>query len=424
MQKEQLEALWHKAETAGIPRRKFLVLLATSGAAAILAACTPKTVAPPEQTPTPSPSPSPTPPTTAATTTPPRVIYKPTPEEFFIPLGTNAETRLEVMASRTYVTPNSLFFVRSHTPTTAPPIDVKTWRLSFEGTGIANPFQLSYDELLAMPSRTVTRYIECAGNGRSFYASLMNKPAEGGQWRLGAYGIAEWTGVSLSSLLERAGIKKTAVDVMPTGADATRVERPMSMAKAMEDDTIIAYLMNGDILPVDHGFPARVIVPGWVGINSIKWVNKITVSETPLFVDKNTNSYVLIGLDYTPQPPAKGPVLTTQVMKSACCLPWPATLKPGPQKVVGYAWTPTGKIARVEVSIDGGKTFRDAMMQGPNIERAGTRWEFAFDAKPGDMTITPRAIDEKGVQYDVAQQKWNQLGYAFGAMVPHPVKVV
>lgn len=342
-----------------------------------------------------------------------------------MPLGANAEMRFEVMANRAYAMPNSLFFVRSHSPTSSPPIDIRTWKLSIEGEGVARPLGLTYNELLAMPARTVTRYVECAGNGRSFFASLLKRSAEGGQWHLGAYGIAEWTGVPLAALLERAGIKNTAVDVMPTGADATRVERPMPVAKAMEEDTILAYLMNGDLLPVDHGFPARAIVAGWVGINSIKWVDKITVSEKPIFVEKNTTSYVLIGPDYQPQPPAKGPVLTSQVMKSACCLPWPATLKSGAQKITGYAWSPAGQIAAVEVSIDGGQTFQPASLTGPNIERAGSRWEFSFNARPGDMTITPRAADEKGGrQYDSSAQKWNQLGYAFGAMAPHPVRVV
>ena len=198
----------------------------------------------------------------------------------------------------------------------------------------------------------------------------------------------------------------------------------MPIAKAVEEDTILAYLMNGEILQPDHGFPARVIAPGWIGINSIKWVGKITVSESPIYVDKNTSSYVLIGPDYPPQPPAKGPIVTNQVIKSACALPWPATLKTGSQKVIGYAWSPFGKIARVEVSLDGGQTFSNANLVGPNIERAGTRWEFTFTAPPGEMTITPRATDDTGNrQHDISQQKWNQLGYLFGAMVPHPVNV-
>lgn len=326
------------------------------------------------------------------------------------------------MANRTYQMPDSFFFVRDHTAYTF--IDVSTWQLSLEGDGVAKPFTLKYNDLLAMPSTTVTRYVECAGNGRSFYDTLLKKPAQGGQWHLGAYGIADWTGVKLSTLLNQAGIKSNAVDVMPTGLDSTNVERPMPVAKAMEDDTMLVYMMNGDILPVDHGFPARVPVPGWVGVNSIKWVGKITISTQPIYVEKNTTNYVLIGPDYQPQGPAQGPPVTTQVMKSACCLPWPAKLSAGQQKIVGYAWSPNGKISKVDVSLDGGKTFQSASLVGSNIEKAGTRWEFSFTAQTGNMTITPRATDDKNnVQYDISQQKWNQLGYLFGAMVPHPVTV-
>lgn len=402
----------------------FWLCLLSGGAAAALTACAPSRAPTPAPVPSPSPVSPPAPPASPPAPTPAtRLIQKPIPDQFFIPLGTNAEMRFDVLANRTYTTPNSFFFVRNHTST--PLIDVKTWKLRIEGEGVEKPLELTYDDLLKMPPKTVTRFIECAGNGRSFFSSLFKKPAEGGQWLLGAFGIAEWTGVPLAELLRRAGIKKTAVDVMPTGLDSQAIERPMPAAKAMEDDTIVAYLMNGEILPVDHGFPARVIVPGWVGINSIKWVGKITVSEKPIFVDKNTNNYVLIGPDYEPQLPAKGPAVTTTVMKSACCLPWQATLNAGFQKVIGYAWSPFGKISKVEVSLDDGKTFRTATLIGPNIERAGSRWEISFNAQPGDMTITPRATDEyNNSQYDISRQKWNQLGYLFGAIVPHPVKVV
>ncbi|MBI4283950.1 MAG: sulfite oxidase [Chloroflexi bacterium] len=414
---QPMTSLWHRAQAAGISRRRFLVLLASGGALAVLSACQAK-VAPVTPPATPSPSTTPSPPAT-----PPRLINKPTPEAFFTPLGSNAEMRFEVMANRAYLMSDSLFFVRNHTST--PLIDIKTWRLRLEGDGVQSPFELNYDDLLKMPTRTVTRFVECAGNGRSFFASLLNKPADGGQWHLGAYGVAEWTGVPLAELLKQAGLKKTAVDVMPTGMDSSGVERPMSVDKATSEDVLLAYLMNGEILQPDHGFPARVIAPGWIGVNSIKWVGKITVSEKPIYVEKNTKSYVLIGPDYQPQPPAEGPIITDQTIKSACALPWPATLKSGSQKVVGYAWSAFGAITRVEVSLDGGRTFQNASLTGPNIERAGTRWEFSFIAKPGEMTITPRATDDKDhTQPDASRQKWNKLGYLFGAVVPHPVNVV
>jgi sulfane dehydrogenase subunit SoxC len=412
IKEQRKEALWEKVQEFGMPRRKFLFLLAAGGATAVLAACAPGT------TTTTSTSP-----TTTSSPAPERLVDEPTPARFFTHIGGgNYEMRFEDMLGQTYLTPNSLFYVRNHT--SAAIIDVASWKLSIEGDGIANPFTLTYDDLFQMTSKKVTRFLECAGNGRSFFGSLLNNEAQGGQWKLGAYGIAEWVGVPMSEILSRANIKSTAVDVMPVGLDSTQVARPMPVARAMEDDTILAYMMNGDILPIDHGFPVRAIVPGWVGVANIKWVGKIIVSTTPLFTDKNTTSYVLVGPDYQAQGDALGPAVTTQVMKSALCLPWPATLKSGQQKVVGYAWSPDGKIDRVDVSLDGGKTFKPAALVGPNIERAGSRWEFSFIANPGSITITPRATDEKGnVQYPASQQKWNQMGYLFGAMVPHPVTV-
>ncbi len=422
LNENQVQALWKKAEIAGIPRRKFLLLLSTSGAAAVLAACTPRTTTSTTTLSTTTAPPASTTPPPTAPAAPP--IIEPTPCQYFIPLGSNAEMRFELMANRTYNMPNSFFFVRDHTATPFPAVDVKTWTLSVSGDGIATPLTLSYDDLLAMPQTTVTRYVECAGNGRSFFASLLNNPAQGGPWHLGAYGVADWTGVRLSDILTKAGIKSNALDVMPWGFDSLQVRRPMSVSKAMEQDTIVAYMMNGDILPVDHGFPARVLTPGWVGVSNIKWVNKITVSTTPQTSDFNTKLYIMVGPDYPAQTPALGPPVNDQIMKSALCLPFPATLNAGQQKVVGYAWSPFGKIAKVDVSLDGGATFKPATLSGPNIERAGSRFEFSFTASPGSMTITPRASDDQGnVQYPVSAQKWNQQGYLFGAMVPHPVTV-
>jgi sulfane dehydrogenase subunit SoxC len=333
-----------------------------------------------------------------------------------------AEMKFELMAMQDYFTNNDLFFTYSRSP--VPVVDLKTWKLSIEGDGVARPLSLNYNELLRLPYTTVTRYLECAGNGRIFYDLLLNKKADGEQWRFGGYGIADWTGVQLAEVLKLAGIKDNAVDVMPVGGDSSLWQRPFPVVKAMEPDTILAYIMNSKILPPDHGFPLRAILPGWVGAASIKWVNKIIVSTRPIHVAGNTNSYVLIGQDYAPQPPAKGPVITTQLVKSACCLPWPAALHAGHQKVVGYAWSPFGSIAKVEISIDGGKVFKPATLVGPNIERAGTRWEFHFDAVPGEMTIITKATDDQGnTQYPLAEQKWNKFGYLFGAMVPHPVTV-
>jgi DMSO/TMAO reductase YedYZ molybdopterin-dependent catalytic subunit len=382
---KQTEALWKKAAAAGIPRDEFLANLNSQGAAAVLDECAKKGV--------------------IASTKPAR-----------------AEMPFELMADQEYYTPNAAFFTFCHA--SPPKVDVKNWRLSIEGDGVENPFTLTYDDLLKLPSKTFTRYLECAGNGRSFYETLLKKKAMGSQWHFGGYGIAEWTGVPLGELLKRAKVKSSAVEVMPVGIDNPPGERPLPISKAIEEDSLLVYLMNNEILPVDHGFPVRAFLPGWVGVASVKWVGKLVVSTQPLHVITNTTSYVLIGPDYAPQPPAKGPVISKQFIKSACCLPWPATLKAGEQKITGYAWSPDGKISKVDVSLDGGKTFQSARLIGPNIEKAGSRWEYTFNAKPGPLTITPSATDERGnTQYDLSQQKWNQLGYLFGAMVPHLVTV-
>lgn len=351
-----------------------------------------------------------------------RLIDKPLPTAYFRPMGSVAEMRFNDLAGRPYGVPNSLFFVRDHVASVV--VDAKTWKLSIEGDGVDKPYTLTYDELLKLPSQTITRYVECAGNGRAFFDTFLKKPAQGGQWRLGGWGVSTWTGVPLKELLDRAGLKKTAVQVMPIGMDQPRVRRPMSIAKALEADTMLVYGMNGGLLPIDHGFPARVLVPGWVGVNNIKWVGTIAVTTQPNWVDWNTNLYIMIGPDYKPEPPAKGPPVNEQVLKSAIALPWPASLKAGPNPITGYAWSPAGKIAKVEISSDNGKTWAEAKLIAPNIERAGVRWEFTYTAKPGDTSLMSRATDDKGnTQGTIAQQKWNQQGYLFGAAVPQPITV-
>lgn len=353
-------------------------------------------------------------------TAPPRPHVKQTPPEMFISHGLNQEMRWEQMYSRGYLTPTSLFFIRNHDP--SPTIDLKTWRLRVEGNGVQRPLELSYDELLRLPSVSVTRYLECAGNGRTFFKEVQDKAAQGTQWRLGAFGIAEWTGVPLKEILQRAGLKRSAVDVMPTGLDARHIERPMSVAKALEDDTLLVYAMNGDTLSPDHGFPARVLVPGWIGIASIKWVGKIQVAEQALAVAKNTTDYVMVGPNFPEKSPARGPALTLQTPKSAIALSWPATLPAGPQLIRGYAWSPHGKIATVEYSLDAGKRWRRATLRTPNLARAGVRWDFVWEATPGAYTIMTRARDERGHTQPVSVP-WNELGYAFSAVVRHPVQV-
>jgi DMSO/TMAO reductase YedYZ molybdopterin-dependent catalytic subunit len=249
----------------------------------------------------------------------------------------------------------------------------------------------------------------------------MGKVASGTQWKLGAIGVAEWTGVPLAAVLERARVKRDTprdiLNVLVEGLDSVKVNRPISLAKALEEDTLLAYAMNGEPVAPDHGFPVRAIVPGWVGINNIKWVGRIEVRDQTIDVPTTTRSYVWEGPDY----PTKTP-LRLQALKSAVALPWGATLRAGRQLVRGFAWSPVGRIARVEASVDRGATWRPVTLREPNIARAWVRWEFEWDARPGSHVILTRATDDQGATQPAAIP-WNAQGYGYNVPVPHPVTV-
>ncbi len=249
----------------------------------------------------------------------------------------------------------------------------------------------------------------------------MGKVASGTQWRFGAIGVAEWTGVPLGAVLDLARVRRETprdiLNVLVEGLDSVKVNRPMSLAKALEDDTLLAYAFNGEPIPPDHGFPLRAIVPGWVGINNVKWVGRIEVRSTVIEVPTTTRTYVLEGPDY----PSKI-VLRQQTIKSAVALPWGATLPAGRQRVRGFAWSPVGRIARVEYTLDDGTTWQAATLREPNVARAWTRWDFEWDARPGKHVIATRAVDDQG-NTQPSSILWNAQGYGYNVPVPHPVTV-
>lgn len=349
----------------------------------------------------------------------PPPVVKPTPDNIFRSLNTNRETLFEAFAGQGYLTPASHFFVRNHTNT--PTIDAASWSLRIEGAGVDNPTSFSYEDLLCFRSVTRTRAIECAGNARSFFDIQQGTPGMGTAWRLGAIGVAEWRGVRLSDLLDRAGVRADAVDVMPEGLDPEvntdgRVRRPLPIEKAL-DDVLVVYEMNGEPLPPDHGFPARILAPGWIGIANIKWVGRIEVATQPLFSAWNTTQYRYTGAAYP-----DGQVLTTQVPKSAFELPFPATLAAGSVQLTGRSWSPHGSIRRVEISTDGGLTWRPATLTGSNLRQAWVQWGFDWQASAGEHVLKARATDSEGnVQPDPVP--FNDGGYLFGAVVNHPVTV-
>lgn len=398
--RERLERhVYRVSHSTGMSRRRVLQLVSTAASAAGLGLFSGRVV---------------------AQTLPPPIV-KPTPPEQFRLLGTNAETLFQAHKDVGYLTPASLFFVRNHTRT--PSLDPSTWRLTIDGTGVRRRLSLGYDDLLRLPSVTRTKFIECAGNGRSFFASQQGTPASGSQWRLGAIGVGRWTGVRLADVLDRARLKRSAVDVQPEGLDeevgtSGHVRRPIPIQKAL-DDVLLVYALNGEPLPPDHGFPVRVLVPGWIGIANIKWVGRIEVSETPLFSLWNTTQYRLFGAEYP-----DSPVLDRQTVKSAFELPFPATLSAGWQIVTGRSWSAHGSIRSVDVSFDGGTRWWPAFIHPRrNESQAWAQWSIAWPATAGSHVLEARATDTRGNrQPDTVP--FNDLGSLFSAVVNHPVTVV
>lgn len=356
----------------------------------------------------------------------PGPIVKPLPTDTFIIHGTNAETRWEALAGTGNLVPIDRFFVRNHTRT--PLLSADSWRLQLFGTGLrgAAPVEFTYQDLLALPARTVTARIECAGNGRSFYTTQQNQTVSGTPWRLGAVGVARWHGVPLATVLRRAGLRASAVDVLPEGLDPDYitggvnlgpVRRPLPIRKALKD-VLVAYEMNGEPLPPDHGFPVRLVVPDWIGIASIKWLGRIEVSATPLSSPWNTQFYRFYGPDYPPE----GELLGKQNTKSAFELAWNGTLPAGhTHHLHGRSWSGTGGVRKVEVSTDGGVSWRRAIPRGH--DGGWLRWTTPWrPTSPGSYTLRARATDSTGTaQPDVAP--FNTQGYLFGAVVNHPVTV-
>ncbi|MDH4045876.1 MAG: sulfite oxidase, partial [Gemmatimonadota bacterium] len=338
----------------------------------------------------------------------------------FIQHPTNLETRLETLHG--LITPNELFFVRNHSPT--PTIDIATYRLRVAGDAVARPLALTYDELVALPSRSVIAYVECAGNWRGFFGSVLGKVASGVQWGTGGIGCAEWTGVPLRAVLELAGVRPDAVDVNLVGLDEGAFSRPMPLAKALDPDTLLVYAMNGAPLPPDHGFPIRAVLPGWVGGSSVKWIGEIQVSAQHTWVKNNTTSYVLIGPEWPADQyaPAEGAPITTQTIKSALALPWPATLPRGRQILQGYAHSPHGRITHVEWRVAEADPWQRARVLEPTLPHAWAQFEFAWEPRPGSHVVTVRATDERGnTQPDTVP--FNEKGYLLNIPLPHPIEV-
>jgi DMSO/TMAO reductase YedYZ molybdopterin-dependent catalytic subunit len=338
----------------------------------------------------------------------------------FIQHPTNLETRIELLDG--VITPNELFFVRNHTPT--PRIDPVSWRLRIGGDATGRDVELTLDEIRSLPSVTRPIYLECAGNWRSYWPEIVGRNASGGQWGRGGVSCAEWTGTTLASVLGLVGIKDEAVDVDLVGLDDTRFSRPMPLERALDPTTLLAYQMNGEELPPDHGYPLRAIVPGWVGSSSVKWLGEIRVSAERIWSKNNTTSYVLIGPDWPSgeYAPADGGPITVGVVKSTLALPRPATLSAGEHALEGFAYSPRGPVSSVEWSPDEGANWNPAEILNPVHPQAWQRFRFLWTAEPGEHVLLTRATDAGGITQPRAP-RYNDKGYLLNVVLPHPVRV-
>ncbi|GJF08365.1 sulfite oxidase [Mycolicibacterium cyprinidarum] len=347
-------------------------------------------------------------------------VCKPTPDDLLEDTGSGLDygTRPDRMLGD--ITPVDRFFIRSHAPT--PMIDPATWALSVDGDGVRQPISYTYDDLChRFPLRSMVRTIECAGNRRVLLGEELGQPFEGTQWGRGAISTAEWTGVRLRDLLEPTGVTAVACEVMAESLDAIRARRPLPLAKALADDTIVAIAMNGELLPPDHGFPARLLVSGLLGAASIKWLGRLEVSEQPLHVPWNTEDYVLIGPEHPADGPGRGLAITALGISTLVELPWPARLQPGPQIIRGRAFAGENRVSEVQYRIDEGP-WRPAEITSAGSPGVWTRWQFAWSPDPGEHLLRVRAADDRG-RLQPGSTPWNELGYMHESVLAHPVHV-
>lgn len=336
------------------------------------------------------------------------------------PRPTDLEMRLAGFNDE--ITPIERFFVRTHTYT--PQVDLGTWSLKVEGT-VNRPFTLTMAELKKLPHVEMVSVVECAGNGRSFYRPRV----PGAQWEYGSVGNARWTGVRLKDVLAKAGVKDGSKHVLFDGADEPigKMEdfrRSITIEKALDPDTLLAFEMNDREIPMLHGFPLRVVVPGWASDSWVKWLTRIEVLDHDYEGFWMKSAYRHPAKPVAPgtavDPSQMVPVTDLNV-KSVIASPSPGPVLGVPVKVTGAAWSNTSPVAAVDVSVDGGNTWNPATL-GKDLGRYSWRL-FSYSWMPeteGDYTVMSRARNAAGAVQPMEQQ-WNPSGYLWNVVHRVPV---
>jgi sulfane dehydrogenase subunit SoxC len=321
-------------------------------------------------------------------------------------------------ALRYDLTPIGLHYLLTHYD--IPVVDPQSWRLEIDGA-VARPVALTIDELRDRPARDVVATMECAGNGRVHVEPhVVSQP-----WLLEAVGTARWRGAALAVLLEEVGVDDDAVEVLFTGLDQgiegeeeQSYARSLPLEEALSADVLLAYDVNGVALPPQHGFPLRLLVPGWYGMTSVKWLSRITVLTAPYDGYQNRHSYRLRqDEDEVGEPVSRIQVRALMVPPGIPdFLTRARTVQAGTVELEGRAWSGAAEVAGVEVSSDGGETWAEAELEPDSLGRwAWRRWTFAWDAEPGEHELCCRARDDRGDTQPL-EPAWNLGGYLNNAV--------
>jgi DMSO/TMAO reductase YedYZ molybdopterin-dependent catalytic subunit len=334
----------------------------------------------------------------------------------------NCETSIPALFGGV-VMPNAHFYVRNHFQ--IPNLDPATFRLTVGGL-VERPLSLSLRDLHNMRSQTLFVTLECAGNGRT----LFQPPIGGEKWNLGAVSTAEWTGVPLTEVLDRAGVRTSAREVLFRGADGgnleghsgpVRFERSLQIDDARDTEGLLAYAMNGEPLPIQHGYPLRLVVPGWYAVASVKWLTEIELIDRPFIGPYQTDKY---WYEWERDGQAVREPVTLQRVRALITEPAPnQEARCGELAIRGVAWSGAAPIARVEISVGGG-SWQEVHLVGERKRHSWQWWELITRAQePCAVTLRARATDLAG-RIQPERAEWNRLGYGNNAIHQVPVRIV
>jgi DMSO/TMAO reductase YedYZ molybdopterin-dependent catalytic subunit len=332
----------------------------------------------------------------------------------------NCETSIPALVGGV-VMPNARFYMRNNFR--MPYLDAATFRLTVGGL-VERPQSLTLRDLQNMRSSTLVATLECAGNGRS----LFERPTEGEKWGLGAVSTAEWTGVPLLEILDRAGVRPEVKDVLFRGADGGPVDgRPNGMrferSLCLDDagaDVLLAYAMNGEPLPVEHGYPLRLIVPGWYAVASVKWLTDIELIDRTFTGHYQGDKY---RYEWERDGHPVSESVTLQRVRALITEPSAdAEVRPGELAIRGVAWSGAAPIARVEVSVNG-SGWQDARLVSQRHRYSWQWWELLTRVEASEqLVIRARATDLAG-RTQPERAEWNRLGYGNNAIQRVPIRV-